>query len=86
MPLELLSGRGQRGSRFVPHEELGTECFLQTLNARADGGLRDVQSLSRLDEAACCDHDEECAGEFGIHRNRRYITPIFIACKRDEQS
>jgi hypothetical protein len=84
--LKLLPGRRQRGPRLVANEEFRTKRFLQPLDPGADGRLRDMQTLGGLHEAACGDDDQECAGEFGIHRNARYITRIFIACKREEQS
>ena len=59
--------RRQAGAGAVTHEQACTEKILQALDARADGGLGDVQARSGLDKASAGRDRQKCSDLFGIH-------------------
>jgi len=63
----LLAGRSERGASFIPHKERSSELLLQEAHARADGGLRDVQTVGGLNEAPGRNNLHEGSGELDIH-------------------
>ena len=65
--LKLPAGRRQRGAGLVAHEQRAAELLLERVNARADGGLADMETLGRGDEIARGHHRQERPGQFGVH-------------------
>jgi hypothetical protein len=67
MTQETLAGGSEFGAVSTALEQPGAQFVFQGLNARADGGLGDMQPAGGGDKVAGSRHGKECSGEFDIH-------------------
>ncbi len=77
MFLEVAARRGEGGSSLVADEQLAAEDGFESLDARTDRGLGDVQPLCGADEIAGRHHCQESTRKLGIHADF-YIDSIDI--------
>ena len=64
---ELLSGRSQRRSGFVPDKKWTPELLLKQAYPGADGCLTDMQAVGSLDEISRRDDLQKRPGQFDVH-------------------
>jgi hypothetical protein len=77
---EEFARRRQRCAGPVTHEQLAAKLLLERLDPGTDRGLRDVQAVGGLHEAAARDDFEEGAGQVDVHweaLRRRHLMQYF---------
>lgn len=69
---ETLTGWCEGGSGSVTYEQLGVQIGFQILDAGADCGLGDMQSIGGFKEAAVGGYGQESSGLFYVHDGADY--------------